>query len=196
MAGHQLGWFWNSAEVKKITHQRPSLQPDFPGLWDPFLLCQVRAPAWGPKPLWPPLPGKTIKAALFCFTQSPVSILLFGSSEWRLGFGLSSDHDFPSPRTLGAYSEGNSLRSNRVTISRVTINASQDLPWQSLRESLRWAIWFQSYSYLQNEWVPWGNVYKILCIWRSKTKDFRISGFSRWEKKVESEPAEEKIVLY
>lgn len=84
-----------------------------------------------------PLHVETIKAALFCFTQSPVSALLIGSSEWRLGFGLSSDHDFPSPRTLGASSEGAGLRSNRVTMSRVMINASPDLLGQSLRESLQ-----------------------------------------------------------
>ena len=33
---------------------------------------------------WPPLPGKAIKAALFYFTQTSVSVFLFSTSEQRL----------------------------------------------------------------------------------------------------------------
>ena len=33
----------------------------------------------GIRPLWPPLPGKVIKATLFYFTQNSVSMVLFGT---------------------------------------------------------------------------------------------------------------------
>ena len=38
-------------------------------------------------PLWPPLPGKAIKATLFYFVQNSVSAFLFSISDQGLSFG-------------------------------------------------------------------------------------------------------------
>ena len=43
----------------------------------------------GISPLWPPLPGKAIKATVCYFTRNSVSAFLFGTSELRLSFGNS-----------------------------------------------------------------------------------------------------------
>ena len=60
----------------------------------------------GISPLWPPVPGKAIKAALFYFTQNSVSEFLFGTGEQRPSFG--NNHDI--------YSSPVSLKHNIVTL--------------------------------------------------------------------------------
>ena len=66
----------------------------------PLLLEHYKTPRYllhesydlqGISPLWPPVPGKGMKAVLFYFTPNSVCVFLFGTSEQRPSFGNNAD---------------------------------------------------------------------------------------------------------